>query len=62
MSIIVVLKDADTLILCTDSRMMAHDYSGVASDAQPKIWEIAPDTFIATSGRAWASEFQIARA
>lgn len=62
MSIIVVLKEADTLILSTDSRMMAHDYSGVASDTEQKIFEIAPGTFIATSGRKMASEFQVARA
>jgi hypothetical protein len=42
MSIIVVLKEANTLFLATDSRMMAHNYSGVASDAQQKLFEIAP--------------------
>jgi hypothetical protein len=59
MSIITVFKEADTLILSTDSRMMAHDYSGVNCDTQKKIFEIAPGTFIATSGRKTASEFQI---
>ena len=62
MSIIVVFKEADTLIFGTDSRMMAHDYSGVATDAEQKIFEITPNTFIATSGRKMASEFQVARA
>ena len=62
MSIITVLKEADTLIFSTDSRMMKHDYRGVDSDTQQKIFEIAPDTFIATSGRKMASEFQVARA
>lgn len=62
MSIIVVLKEADTLIFSTDSRMMAHDSSAVDCDMQQKIFEVAPSTFIATSGRKMASEFQIARA
>jgi cellobiose-specific phosphotransferase system component IIB len=62
MSIITVLKEADTLIFSTDSRMMMHDFSGVATDAEQKIFEIAPNTFIATSGRKLASQFQIARA
>ena len=62
MSIIVVIKEGDELICNTDSRMMAHDYSGVSSDSQQTIFEVAPNTFIATSGRLMASEFQIARA
>jgi hypothetical protein len=62
MSIISVWQEADTLLLSTDSRMMAHDYSGIASDEAQKIFEIAPGTFIATSGRKLASEFQIERA
>jgi hypothetical protein len=62
MSIITVLKEADTLIFSTDSRMMAHDNSGIVSDAERKIFEIAPGTFIATSGRKVASQLQVARA
>jgi hypothetical protein len=62
MSTIVVLKEADTLFLGTDSRYMAHDFSGIASDAEQKIFPIAPDTFIAVSGRKVISEFQAARA
>ena len=58
MSIILVLKESDTLILSTDSRMMAHDNSGVVCDAEQKIFEIGPGTFIAVSGRKMASEFQ----
>ena len=54
MSTIVVLKEAGTLILSTDSRFMLHDFTGIASDAEQKIFEIAPDTFIATSGRKMA--------
>lgn len=62
MSIIVVFKEADTLIFSTDSRMMKHDYSGVSCDTQQKIFPLATGTFIATSGRKMASEFQVARA
>src|SRR5271157_5895949 len=62
MSIITVLKEADTLIFSTDSRMMKGDYSGVDSDAEQKLFAVAPGTFIATSSRKCASEFQIARA
>jgi hypothetical protein len=62
MSVITVFKEANTLIFSTDSRMMKHDYSGVDSDTQQKIFNLAPETFIATSGRKIASEFQIARA
>src|ERR1035437_7104158 len=60
MSIITVFKEKNTLLFGTDSRMMAHDYSGVNSNKQRKIFDIAPNTFIATSGRKMASEFQVA--
>jgi hypothetical protein len=50
------------LILGTDSRFMAHDYSGVASDTEQKVFEVALNTFIATSGRKIACDFQVARA
>ena len=62
MSIITVFKDANSLIFGTDSRMMKHDYSGVDTDTEQKIFEIAPETYIACSGRKFASEFQVARA
>lgn len=62
MSILTVFKEKNTLLFGTDSRMMKHDYSGVDSDKQQKIFGIAPNTFMATSGRKMASEFQIARA
>lgn len=50
MSTMVCLKDGDTLILGTDSRFVEADLSGVVSDAEQKIFEIWPNTFIATSG------------
>jgi len=62
MSIIVVLKEADTLIFSADSRFMKHDSSGVDSDAVQKILEVAPGTYLATSGRLCACEYQVARA
>ncbi|HWQ52093.1 MAG TPA: hypothetical protein VN442_00310 [Bryobacteraceae bacterium] len=58
MSTIVCLKDGRTLVLGTDSRVMTHDWSGVASDAMPKIIQVAPETFIATSGYVMACEFE----
>ena len=62
MSIIIVLKEGNTLILSTDSRMMAHNYSGVADNTQQKIFEIAPNIFFASSGRKMVTEFQVSRA
>ena len=62
MSTVIVLKANDTLILATDSRFMRHDYTEIASDDTRKIWEIGPETFIATSGRKWACDFQTERA
>jgi hypothetical protein len=62
MSIVTVFKDSDTLIFSTDSRMMKGNYSGVDCDTQQKIFQVGPGTFIATSGRKMASEFQVARA
>src|SRR5437868_6840073 len=62
MSTIVVLKDANTLVLGTDSRFMEADFSGVSSDAEQKIFEIAPDTYIATSGWRITCDFQVSRA
>src|ERR1035437_6192423 len=60
MSIITVFKEKNTLLFGTDSRMMLCDYSGISTDKQQKIFNIAPNTFIATSGRKMASEFQVA--
>lgn len=62
MSIVLVVKDGPALTFSTDSRMMHGDYSGVATDDQQKVFEVAEDTFIATTGRKVASEYQIARA
>ena len=62
MSTMVCLKEGDTLILGTDSRFMKHDYSGIASDEEQKIFEVAPETFLATSGRKMVCDFQVARA
>lgn len=62
MSSIVCLKENDTLLLGTDSRFMNLDFSGVASDAESKIFEVAPGTFLATSGRLRACRFQAYKA
>ncbi|HWR35357.1 MAG TPA: hypothetical protein VN622_05745, partial [Clostridia bacterium] len=58
MSTMIVLKDANALVLGTDSRLSAHDYSRVLSDRWEKIREVAPQTYIATSGRRPVCEFQ----
>src|ERR1019366_2901282 len=62
MSIVTVFKENDTLIFSSDSRAMELDNSAVASDTVTKIFTVAPDTFIATTGRVGASEFQVERA
>jgi hypothetical protein len=62
MSTIVCLAEKGVLILGTDSRFMRPDYSGIASDAEQKIHEVAPETFIATSGWKSACEFQETKA
>src|ERR1035437_6035465 len=62
MSTLVVLKENNTLILGTDSRFMSGDFTSIASDATQKIFEIGPGTFIATSGRKMACDFQHERA
>ena len=51
MSIVMVFKEADTLILSTDSRAMELDNSAVASDTETKLFVVAPNTFIALTGR-----------
>jgi hypothetical protein len=62
MSTLVVLKENNALILGTDSRFMSGDFTSMVSDATQKIFEIAPETFIATSGRKMACDFQHERA
>src|ERR1035437_2822783 len=62
MSSVVVVKEKDTLTLATDSRFMSGDFTSIASDATQKIVEIGPGTFIATSGRKMACDFQHERA
>jgi hypothetical protein len=62
MSIVTVFKEADVLILSSDSRAMVLDNSTVDSDTEQKIFAIAPGTFIATSGRTGVGEFQLERA
>ena len=62
MSIVMVFKEAATLIFSTDSRAMVLDNSVVDSDTEQKIFAIALDTFIATSGRTGVGEFQLERA
>jgi hypothetical protein len=62
MSTLVVLKENNTLILGTDSRFMSGDFTSIVSDATQKIFEIAPETFIACSGRTMTCDFQRERA
>lgn len=58
MSTIVVVKEASHLVLGADSRFMRLDFSGPLSSSMQKVFEVARDTFIATSGRLRACEFQ----
>lgn len=62
MSTIVCVKEKDVLVLGTDSRFLTRDFGAVYSDAEQKIHEIAPKTFIATSGWKLVCEFQETRA
>src|ERR1017187_7948379 len=62
MSTMICLKEGNTLFLGTDSRFMKQDYSGIASDEEQKIFEVAPETFLATSGRKMVCDWQTARA
>src|ERR1035437_6430994 len=62
MSSVVVVKEKDTLTLASDSRFMSGDFSSIVSDATQKIFEIAPETFIACSGRTMTCDFQHERA
>jgi hypothetical protein len=62
MSIIVALKDGDTVCLGTDSRFMNLDFTAISSDAVPKIYSIGSDGFIATGGFTPACDFQQTRA
>ena len=61
MSIVTVFKEADTLILSTDSRAMELDNSAVASDTETKLFVVAPNTFIALTGRVGVCAFQVER-
>lgn len=59
MSTIVCVRDGDAAILSSDSRYVdGWDFRTVVSDAEPKIFEVAPDTFLAVSGRKSACDFQ----
>src|ERR1035438_5227270 len=62
MSTMICLKEGNTLVLGTDSRFMKQDYSGIASDEEQKVCEVAPETFLATSGRKMVCDWQTARA
>lgn len=62
MSTIVCLKEKRSLVLGTDSRQMQPDLSGVKTDVLQKIHEIAPSTFVATSGYERVCGFQERRA
>jgi hypothetical protein len=58
MSVICCVRDRDAVILGTDSRYVGVDFTTVVSDAEPKLFEIAPDTYLAVSGRKSACDFQ----
>ena len=62
MSTIIALKESETLILATDSRFMNADFGGIASDAGRKIFEIAPQVFLAPSGWTIVGDYQLAQA
>src|ERR1035437_2194430 len=62
MSTFVCLKIDDTLHLATDSRLMAPDLVGIASDSVQKIWEIGPQMLLTTCGWKMTYDFQVKRA
>ena len=62
MSIVTCWRESNTVILSADSRSMELDNSAVASDTETKLFVVAPDTFIALTGRVGVCEFQVDRA
>jgi hypothetical protein len=62
MSVIVCIKDADTLVLATDSRLMDPDLVGIASDSMQKIFEIGAQMLLAPIGWKMATDYQAERA
>jgi hypothetical protein len=62
MSIIIGLKDRDTVVLGTDSRYMNAECTEVHSDSVPKIYPIADIGFLAANGYKLACDFQQTRA
>ncbi len=62
MSVIVVLKESNSIVLGTDSRYVTPDKARAVSDSIEKIQEIAADTFLATSGYSLVCNFQNAKA
>jgi hypothetical protein len=62
MSTLVVLIETSVLVLGTDSRFMKPDCSGIASDSEVKLCEIAQQTFIAASGWKYALDLELAKA
>ncbi len=59
MSVIVIAKDGESLVLSTDSRVMVTDFSVPLTDSEQKIYEVAPETFIATAGWLLPCHFQV---
>ena len=50
MSLLIVLKEGDCIVLGSDSRFVSADRACIVTDAAEKIIEIAPDVFLSTSG------------
>lgn len=61
MSTLICIKEDDSLVLGTDSRVMQHDFSGVYSDASQKLFELGPGVFLASSGWAHITDYLVQR-
>ena len=62
MSIIVALKDRDTVVLGADSRFMTPDLTAIYSDSIPKVYPVGTIGFIACNGYRLACDYQQTRA
>ena len=62
MSALIAVKLHGEVVLATDSRMMAPKFDHPVTDSRKKVFEIGPGAFFASSGWAYACEWQAAEA
>ncbi len=62
MSILIAFKFNDTVVLGTDSRTMDNTGTCILSDAEQKLFEVAPDVFYGWSGYGYLATTQAALA